>query len=109
MPADELSLDQVRRFLKRNRIASLIENNRIFFARCYDRDRGETSRLFVEFAEGVDVVGWQRIRFGAVSADDPCRVRCLRESRCTDMAFFAFHFHDLFRELYPFDEYNAWD
>ena len=33
---------------------------------------------------------------------------CFRQTMCTDMAFFAFHFHDLFPDFYPTDEYNDW-
>ena len=111
MPADDLSVKNVRHFLARNRIAHPLDGNRILFARHYDHRAGEKSYLFVEFLQGTSVEGRQKIRIGKLinNMGEGYKTTLLRNSDCTDMAFFAYHFHNLFRELYPRDEYNSWD
>lgn len=111
MPADEqLSMRNVCRLFKRNHIRYQVTDNRILFSiRNCTRYRGRTF-MFVEFEEGRDIIGHQDIGFGheQESLFDDGQFSYLRRTHCTDMAFFAFHLHDLFREIYPDDEYNNW-
>lgn len=113
MPVDEqLSMTNVCRLFKRNHIFCKVENNRILF-RIHPCTRFEgRSFSFVEFEEGRHKCGCQKIYFGVEQegfTGDDGLLYYIRESTCTDMAFFAFHFHDLYREIYPFDEYNSWN
>ena len=109
----ELSMRSVRRLLERNHLAYTIEGNSILFNRRFDRRTGDRSYYIIEFSEGADKIGCQRIVFGSAYLNDyddediPMGV-CFRVTECTYMAFFAFHFRDLFPEFYPVDEYNDW-
>ena len=66
----------------------------------------------IGFTEGEKKIGRQSIVFGCVDYnvydEDFAMGTCFRQTMCTDMAFFAFHFHDLFPDFYPTDEYNDW-
>jgi len=109
----ELSMRFVRQLLERNHLAYTIEEDRILFNRHFDRRTGKKSYYEICFTEGGQKVGRQRIEFNCVDSnayadDDATRRVCIRRSMCTDMAFFAFHFHDLFPDSYPIDEYNDW-
>ena len=109
----ELSMRSVRRLLERNHLAYTIEGNSILFDRWFDRRTGEKSYYQINFTEGADKIGRQHITFGYISrnvydCEDIIQQECYRETECTDMAFFAFHFRDLFPEFYPVDEYNDW-
>jgi len=108
----ELSMQSVRRLLERNHLACTIEKDRILFNRRFNRRTGEKSYYKIRFTEGGQKVGRQRIVFSSVDCnvyDDDCAMRvCLRQTMCTDMAFFAFRFRGLFPDFYPTDEYNDW-
>ena len=105
----ELSMQSVRRLLERNHLAYTIKEDAILF----NRRTGQKSYYYIGFTEGGRKIGRQNITFGCVDynvydEDDVVMATCFRNAMCTDMAFFAFHFHDLFRRFYPIDEYNDW-
>lgn len=108
----ELSMLSVRRLLERNHLAYTIEENAILFNRRFNRRSGQRSYYYIRFTEGRKI-GRQKIAFGYVDYnvydDDFVMDTCFRVSDCTDMAFFAFHFRDLFPDFYPTDEYNDWN
>lgn len=109
----ELSMRNVRRLLERNRLAYTIEGNSLLFNRQFNQRTGEKSYYEIYFMDGPTKVGRQRLVFGSTDynvydEDGFATTVCLRKTDCTDMAFFAFHFHDLFPSFYPIDEYNDW-
>ena len=105
----ELSLLSVRRFFERNRIAYTLGKGVLLFNRQFTNNKSKCTYNYVAFVDGVDLVGRQHITFGRVTIDGNGTKRVEREraSHCTDMAFFAFHFHDLYRDLYPRNEYRS--
>lgn len=109
----ELSMQSVRRLLERNHLAYTVEGNAILFNRRFNRRTGQKSYYYIGFTEGERKIGRQKVAFGYVDYnvydDDFVMDTCLRVSDCTDMAFFAFHFRDLFPDFYPIDEYNDWN
>lgn len=110
----ELSMQSVRRLLERNHLAYTIKEDAILFNRRFNRRTGQKSYYYIGFTEGGRKIGRQNITFGCVDynvydEDDVVMGTCFRNAMCTDMAFFAFHFHDLFRRFYPIDEYNDWN
>lgn len=110
---EELSMQGVRRLMERNRLAYTILGDQILFDRITNRHRGHCSYYFIRFTEDARRVGRQTIAFGFVRHEvgNPLNVfelKVYRQAVCTDMAFFAFHFHDLFTDFYPRDEYNRW-
>ena len=98
----ELSMQSVRRLLE----------DSILFNRRFNRRTGQKSYYYIGFTEGEKKIGRQSIVFGCVDYnvydEDFAMGTCFRQTMCTDMAFFAFHFHDLFPDFYPTDEYNDW-
>ena len=108
----ELSMKTVRRLLERNHLAYTVGEDYLLINRRFNRKTGEQSYYSINFTEGGETVGRQRIVFGYtqrnVYEDDFATHTVLRVSNCTDMAFFAFHLHDLFPDLYSVDEYNDW-
>ncbi len=110
----ELSMQSVRQLLERNHLAYTIKEGAILFNRRFNRRTGQKSYYYIGFTEGGRKIGRQNITFGCVDynvydEDDVVMGTCFRNAMCTDMAFFAFHFHDLFRRFYPIDEYNDWN
>lgn len=109
--AEQLSMRNVCRLFKRNHIFYQVEDHRILF-KIRRRNRiGERIFSFIGFEEGRTAVGRQTIIFGTEEEsifEGDGTLRLLRETVCTDMAFFAFHLHDLHRDVYPTDEYNDW-
>ncbi|MCI5716893.1 MAG: hypothetical protein MR292_00690 [Alistipes sp.] len=110
----ELSMKSVRRLLERNHLAYTIKKDAILFNRRFNRRTGQKSYYYIGFTEGGLKIGRQNIVFGSVDydvydEDDFAMEVCFRNAMCTDMAFFAFHFHDLFPNFYPIDEYNDWN
>lgn len=109
----ELSMQSVRRLLERNHLAYTIEKDSILFnPTIQPQDRTKILLLHRHFTEGEKKIGRQSIAFGCVDYnvydEDFAMGTCFRQTMCTDMAFFAFHFHDLFPDFYPTDEYNDW-
>ena len=108
----ELSMQSVRRLLERNHLAYTIEKDSILFNRRFNRRTGQKSYYYIGFTEGEKKIGRKSIVFGCVDYnvydEDFAMGTCFRQTMCTDMAFFAFHFHDLFPDFYPTDEYNDW-
>lgn len=109
----QLSMSNVRELLKRNHLAHIIEKNSILFDYRFNRRTGDKSYYEINFTTGAEKIGRQRIVFGFTSTnvyeDDFLICTCIRATECTDMPFFAFHFHDLFPSYYPIDEYNDWN
>lgn len=105
----ELSLLNVRRFFERNRIAYTLGKSVLLFNRKFSNNKSKCTYNYVAFIDGGNRVGRQHITFGSVTIDalDRKSVKRERASHCTDMAFFAFHFHDLYRGLYPRNEYRS--
>lgn len=103
----------VRRLMERNRLAYKVSGDQILFDRITNRHRGHCSYYYIRFTEDARRVGRQKITFGYIRHEvgNPENVyedNRYRLATCTDMAFFAFHFHDLFTDFYPRDEYNRW-
>nr|WP_106634254.1 hypothetical protein [Alistipes sp. Marseille-P5061] len=107
----ELSMQSVRRLLERNHLAYTIKEGTILFNRRFNRRTGQKSYYYIGFTGGGRRIGRQNIMFGHIvyDGDDLVMGTYFRIAMCTDMAFFAFHFHDLFRRFYPIDEYNDWN
>lgn len=105
----ELSVLNVRRFFERNRIAYTLGKGVLLFNRQFSNNKSKCTYNYIAFVDGCDLVGRQHITFGRVTIDalNNKSVKRERASHCTDMAFFAFHFHDLYRDLYPRNEYRS--
>lgn len=92
----ELSMQSVRRLLERNHLAYTIEKDSLLFNRRFNRRTGQKSYYYIGFTEGEKKIGRQSIVFGCVDYnvydEDFAMGTCFRQTMCTDMAFFAFHF-----------------